>query len=120
MSKVIHFEIVAKDPERAVKFYTDAFGWQINRWEGGPEYWLVKAGEDSEPGIGGAIMRGDETRTQNTITVSSIEEYSRKVTDAGGKVITEKQAIPGVGYFAYCTDPEGMVFGILQPDMSLK
>ncbi|MGZ7109599.1 MAG: VOC family protein, partial [Methanobacterium sp.] len=29
MSKVIHFEIPAEDPERAIKFYEDVFGWKI-------------------------------------------------------------------------------------------
>jgi uncharacterized protein len=29
-------------------------------------------------------------------------------------------AIPGVGYLAYCTDTEGNVFGVLQPDADAK
>lgn len=35
MAKVIHFEIPADDPDRAVAFYTQAFGWKIESW-GGP------------------------------------------------------------------------------------
>ena len=40
MSKVIHFEIPADNPERAIKFYEDVFGWEIEKWELG-DYWLI-------------------------------------------------------------------------------
>jgi uncharacterized protein len=31
MDKVIHFEIPAEDTERADKFYSQVFGWNINK-----------------------------------------------------------------------------------------
>jgi hypothetical protein len=31
MPRVIHFEIHAHDPERAVTFYTQVFGWKIQK-----------------------------------------------------------------------------------------
>ena len=34
--------------------------------------------------------------------------------DAGGTVLSEKDAVPGQGYFAYCRDTEGNVFGIFE------
>jgi hypothetical protein len=30
--RVIHFEIPADDPRRAVKFYEKVFGWRIDKW----------------------------------------------------------------------------------------
>jgi len=56
MSKVIHFEIHADDPQRAIRFYSSAFGWKIDRWGGPMDYWLVTAGAEGEPGINGAVM----------------------------------------------------------------
>ena len=47
MSKVIHFEIPADDPKRAIKFYEDVFGWEIEKWEQG-DYWLVSTGPEDE------------------------------------------------------------------------
>src|SRR5439155_2181220 len=41
MSRVIHFEIPASDPERASAFYQKVFGWKIEKWPGPMEYWLV-------------------------------------------------------------------------------
>jgi uncharacterized protein len=120
MPKVIHFEIPADDPERASKFYTDVFGWQIGKW-GPVEYWLVNAGDDKEPGINGAIFRRDwMTTTTNTIGVPSVDDFTDKVVNNGGKVVRAKMAIPGIGWVAYCQDTEGNIFGIMQEDKSAR
>jgi len=42
------------------------------------------------------------------------------ITKNGGKVAVAKMPIPGVGYLAYCTDTEGNVFGVMQPDANAK
>ena len=34
MPRVVHFEISADDPERAVKFYQKVFSWEIKKWDG--------------------------------------------------------------------------------------
>ena len=47
MPRVIHFEIPADDPQRAVKFYREAFGWEISTWGGPGEYWLATTGPDT-------------------------------------------------------------------------
>jgi len=120
MPRVVHFEIHADDPERAVKFYSKAFGWKIEKW--GPEpYWLVDTGPKEEPGINGGIMpRQEKLSTVNTVGVASMEEAMKAVKAAGGKVLTPKLPIPGVGWNAYCLDTEGNTFGIYQDDPSAK
>jgi uncharacterized protein len=121
MPKVIHFEFVIDNPERAVNFYKTVFDWKIEKW--GPQnYWLVTAGLDSEPGINGALrLRKDAMAPViNTISVSSVDDYMKKITQNGGKVKTAKMPIPGVGYFAYCQDTEGNIFGVIQADAQAK
>jgi len=121
MFRVSHFELNADDPERAAKFYEKAFGWKINKWEGPMEYWLVMTGEKDTPGIDGGIMkRMDRETTIVTIDVPSVDEFTSKIEDAGGKIVKPKMAVPGVGYFAYCADTEGNVFGIMQEDPKAK
>jgi len=122
MPRVIHFEICADDPDRAVKFYAEALGWKIGKWEGPLEYWLIRTGEEEgEPGIDGAIMgREDDWTTINTISVPSLDEYRQRVEKTGGKVVSPKQTVPGVGYHSYCLDTEGNVFGILEEDLSAQ
>lgn len=45
MPTIVHFDIPADDVERAKKFYSDLFGWKIEKWSksgtGDMEYWMV-------------------------------------------------------------------------------
>ena len=120
MPRVIHFELTADDPERATQFYSKVFGWQIQKWEGPQDYWLITTGEAGTLGIDGAIMRrGDfSAPVINTIDVPSVDEFVAKITANGGSVVAPKMPIPGIGYFAYCKDTEGNMFGVMQSDPS--
>jgi predicted enzyme related to lactoylglutathione lyase len=116
MPRVIHFEIPAEDPVRAVEFYQKVFDWKIQKWEGPVDYWLVKTGQEDEPGIDGAIKeRVENEGTHNTIDVPFIDEFVQKIEEAGGKVLMPKTEIPGIGYHAYCQDTEGNIFGLMEP-----
>jgi len=56
----------------------------------------------------------------NTSEVESLEEAIRKIESAGGRKLQGPNQIPGVGSSAYCIDPEGNVFGIIEPIMPAK
>ena len=121
MPRVIHFEIGVDDPKRAVKFYSDVFGWKIDQWQSpqGPmDYWLVTTGQSPEAGIDGALMpRSNYPQAiVNTISVPSVDDFSAKVQAAGGQITQAKTPIPGIGYFATCKDTEGNFFGIMEMD----
>jgi len=122
MPRVIHFEIPADDPARAVAFYERVFGWTIRKWEGPMEYWLVKTGPDEKPGIDGGLMRRQHpgASTVNVVDVESVDRTLEEVTKAGGRMVSPKMAVPGVGWTAYGTDPEGNVFGMMQTDPEAK
>jgi predicted enzyme related to lactoylglutathione lyase len=122
MSRVVHFELAADDPERAVQFYRTVFGWEIEKWTGPMDYWLIMTGPEGEPGIDGGLGKRDDPgqHTTNTIDVDSVDEYVKKVVANGGKVVVPKHAVPGVGYLAYCTDTEGNVFGMMASDPSAQ
>ncbi len=116
MPRVVHFEINADNPERAVAFYSRVFNWKIEKWGGPEDYWLCTTGKSDEPGINGAIMRRPEpgVNTVNAISVASVDDSIANIEEAGGKVLTPKMTIPGAGLFAYCQDTEGNRFGIIQ------
>jgi hypothetical protein len=121
MSRVIHFEIPAADPERASKFYQKLFGWKIEKWPGPMEYWMVTTGADGVPGINGGLMKNTNVKTTtNTIGVESVDAAIQAAAGAGGKLVMPKTPIPGVGYFAYCEDTEGNLFGVMQADTNAK
>jgi uncharacterized protein len=115
--KVVHFEIPADNIERALKFYREAFGWQMTAWsDPSMVYYLVTAGPDDEPGINGAIYPRPNPGVGivNTIGVSSIDEYLERAVKAGAKVTLAKNHMPGVGWVAGLVDTEGNAFSLIQ------
>ena len=115
MKRPIHFEILADDPEAMGAFYEAVLDWEISSW-GGAEYWLIKTGEEGTPGIDGALMgRQFEQAVINTVEVESLAETLEKVTAAGGKLVYGPHEVQGVGTHAYCADPEGNMFGLMEP-----
>ena len=127
MPRVVHFEIHAGNPERAIKFYEKLFGWTFQKWEGPMPYWLVTTGPDDERGINGGLMqRQGEIDGQAviayvcTIGVESIDGSIANAEANGATVVVPKMPVPGVGWLVYCKDTEGNIFGMLQPDENAK
>ena len=127
MSRVVHFEIHAADCQRAIAFYQALFGWEFTKWNSGMEYWVIKTGPSSEPGIdGGLVPRRGEIDGQAviayvcTVEVKSVDESLARIATLGGKMVVPKMAIPAVGWLAYAKDTEGNIFGVMQPDPTAK
>ncbi len=117
MHRVVHFEVSAEDTERAGKFYQGVFGWNIQKWGGPKDYWMITTGANDQPGINGGIFKREgPVNFVNTIDVPNVDEFVAKVIDHGGREVVPKMAIPGVGFLVYCQDTEGNVFGVLQAD----
>jgi uncharacterized protein len=123
MPRVVHFEIHAADPERAVNFYKTLFGWTFQKWEGPMDYWLVTTGPNDQPGInGGLVRRQGEIDGQAviayvcTVDVENVDASVQTAVDNGGQIALPKMPIPGMGWLAYCKDTEGNIFGMMQGD----
>ena len=120
---IVHFEIPSDDVERARKFYSTLFGWKIEKIEVRKDgetmdYWMISTTSSSERkgggshqekksvSIGGGLMKRQDPQQPNLnyIGVSSIDEYSKKVKELGGKVVMPKTEITGYGFFAVCMD----------------
>ena len=65
-------------------------------------------------------MMPEQQEITNYIDVRSVDEYSAKVEQSGGKVRMPKMAIPGMGYLAVCSDTENNTFGLWENDTSAK
>ncbi len=136
MNRIIHFEIYAGDPERAVKFYRDVFGWEINEWvmpgvqmKDEDRYWLVTTGPETEPGVnGGIVFRRVPAPVDGqsfnayvcTIGVANLEESVDKVLKSGGSVSLPRMPVKGIGWWASCKDTEGNGFGMMQQDTNAR
>jgi predicted enzyme related to lactoylglutathione lyase len=117
MAKIVHFEIPVDDPQRAVAFYRDVLGWEVSRF-GEEPYWLVRAGEDEEPGANGALVGREELHRSPVLIVGvvNIDDVLSRVHTCGGEVVQRKLPVPGMGWSAYMRDPEGNTVGFFQPD----
>lgn len=121
---IVHFEIPADQPERALKFYRELFGWEVKHMGGPMDYWLVQTvpttaeGMPTRPGVNGGLMRRmmPGQGPVNYISVENADEYARKAERLGAKVLVPKRPVPGMGWFVQLTDTEGNVFAIWQND----
>ncbi|MEO1049896.1 MAG: VOC family protein [Bacteroidota bacterium] len=121
MGRIVHFEIPSDNPQSSIQFYHDVFGWEFSRW-GDSDYWMARTGQDSEPGINGAIIkrRNDQQPLTNTIEVDDLEETIEEIEDKGGQIVVPKISVEGVGWLAFFMDPEGIIMGAVEPDPRAK
>jgi len=127
MPRVVHFEIHAENPDRAIAFYSSLLGWEFRKWDGPMDYWLIKTGPDTEPGINGGLMhRQGKIDGQSviayvcTVGVENLDAYLVRLPSLQGTMAHPKMAIPGVGWLAYVKDTEGNILGLLQSDPAAK
>jgi hypothetical protein len=123
MNKVIHFEIPFDNEERATKFYTDVFGWQLNKLPEMDYCFAITVPVDEKtmiPKESGAINGGMMKRHPTgehpvvVIDVPSVDDYVQKVEAAGGNVVMQKMSIGEFGFYARVSDTEGNIIGIWQ------
>ncbi|MFO7674960.1 MAG: VOC family protein [bacterium] len=121
MGRVVHFDISAREPGKAVEFYGKVFGWTFQKWDGPMEYWLVMTGDPAKPGIDGGLSQGEPlAQVVNTLDTEDLDATLGKVEENGGKVIQPRGPIPGVGWYAAFEGPDGNRFGLMQDDPQAK
>ena len=129
-NQVAHFEIYADDPDRLGHFYTSLFDWSIERVPGMDYGWIKTVETDAKGmpsqlgGINGGILKrpaGYEGRSWiNYVNVESLEATVDRPQKLGATVMKGKSPVPGMGWFAMLTDPQGNPFAIWQSDSNAK
>jgi predicted enzyme related to lactoylglutathione lyase len=135
MPTVVHFDIPSDNLERTKKFYTELFGWKMDKMPGTDqrEYWMFstttndRGGSSSGGGgeqqtVSGGMMERQmpQEPIMIYIGVDSVTEYSNKVERLGGKVIKQKTEVPGYGWFTICTDSENNGFALWEAKPNTK
>ena len=127
MAGVVHFEIPADDNQRANIFYQSAFGWTLTPMQEMDYTIAITTPSDEQTGMPsapGAINGALFPRTENlktpiiTIDVEDVDAALGQIESAGGSVAQAKDAVPGMGYYAYFKDTEGNLMGLWQTDSS--
>ena len=127
MNPVVHFEMPYEDPQRLVKFYSQAFGWQMQKMDSEMGDYVTAATTETDenrmvktPGAinGGFFPKKPDWPAQYpsvVISVDNIKSAIKNIQDAGGKVLGDPVEIPGIGQYVSFTDTEGNRVSILQP-----
>jgi predicted enzyme related to lactoylglutathione lyase len=112
-----HIELLNADQERAKRFYSTVFGWQLEDISG-TAYTMVRTSEDGiEGGLGGlAQATGVRSAVPNGIVPyirpDDFERPLAAIEAAGGEVLIPKTDVMGYGWFAHFRDPDGNVVGL--------
>lgn len=118
MPTIVHFDIPAEDTGRAKKFYAGLFGWKFELFPDMQYSLITTTNLDGTPGVGGGMGKRMEPsqRMMNYFGVSSLDAAAKKVKSLGGSLISEKMAVPGMGFLINCEDTEGNRFGLYEED----
>jgi uncharacterized protein len=122
--KPIHFDLTVPNVAQARRFFENLFGWRFERFADVPyEYYRIQAGPPDEPGIDGGIaatadapLAADRPMTALTVPVADLDATLAKVQAEGGRLVEPKMPIPGIGWYATCAEPGGLLFGVIQED----
>jgi predicted enzyme related to lactoylglutathione lyase len=108
-------ELITSDPEGAMAYYTDLFGWETEPFTGS-EVGYVMFKLDGVP-FGGVMktpMEGVPTHWLNYVSVTDIDASIAKSTSLGGQLCVGPMEVPTVGRIAVVKDPQGAVIGLHQ------
>jgi len=122
MNPVVHFEVPFEDKARAMKFYSDVFGWKNQDM---PEMNYVvsyttevdEAFMSKEPNrINGGMREKMNEKDYPTIVIDvpDVEEHIKKIEEHGGSKVFGPQNVGNMGIYAMVKDTEGNVIGIWQ------
>ena len=112
-------EIPVTDLKRAMRFYSDAFGYDLNVTEEGPNPTVMIPGNDTQ-GTGLHLYPGKPAKDGQGPTVhlavqGKLEDTMDRFTKAGGTVLPMPPVTIPPGRFVYAQDPDGNSIGLFEP-----
>jgi predicted enzyme related to lactoylglutathione lyase len=104
---IVHIEIAAKDADAAAKFYHDVFGWEINNSGPPLNYEMFRSGNvpGGFPGVDGGMYKAGDVIVY--IASDDLAADGKRIETAGGKMLAPPMDVPGMGAFAFFSDPNG-------------
>jgi uncharacterized protein len=115
---VIRFQILAKDPDNAARFYQSMFGWKVDT-NNALGYRSFDTG--SERGINGGIWPSPPDGHSFVQLYVEVDDVGASVDQAvalGGRQIIPPQKLPDGDEIAVIADPEGITVGLFKPRSS--
>lgn len=110
-ARLTHFAINTDDVAATQAFYEDVFGWTFREGYGPPGF--VQIIDDTGAPMGAIQERRQlvpDARTRGfecSFGVDDVDEVTARVIAAGGTLLMDRSAVPGVGYLIAFQDPGG-------------
>ena len=108
---VVHWAIVARNPDAQRAFYAALFNWSIDV---GPIANVEPGIGGPEPGPGGHIQAGDTPGVSLYVQVRDIKESLVRAVELGGEKVSDPFDVPGGPTIAFVKDPEGNPLALVQ------
>ena len=114
-------ELMTRDADAAMKFYTETFGWNYMAMDMGVGTYNVIEGGTDDGGMGGIMAMPTEMPDEVPnhwgvyFAVADIEATVEKAKANGATIIQEPFAIPDIGTVAVIHDPNNGHFNLMQP-----
>jgi len=108
---MVHWEIVARDPQRQAAFYRRLCNWEIGD---GPIMEIPAGLGGPEPGPAGHIREGDRAGVTLYVQVRDLRTSLAMAVELGGRIVAEPFDIPDGPTLAAIEDPEGNPLALVQ------
>jgi predicted enzyme related to lactoylglutathione lyase len=108
---VVHWEVVARDPERQAAFYRALFNWEIGA---GPIMQIPAGLGGPEPGPEGHIRQGDRSGVTLFVQVKDLGASLALAVELGARLVAEPFDVPDGPTLAAVDDPEGNPLVLVQ------
>ena len=115
---VVQWQILAKEPEKAERFYVALSDWKIDA-NNPLNYRRIET--DSNRGINGGIWPAPEaghSMVQLFVEVNDVPGFVEKAKQLGASVLIPPQKLPDGDELAIVLDPSGLSFGLFKPAKS--
>ncbi|WDR04666.1 VOC family protein [Devosia rhodophyticola] len=116
----IWYELMTDQPDTARAFYGAVLDWTVEKMPGGSaaEYWIASSGSKT---VAGLLKTPEHAENMPNMWfvyfgVDDVDASAKQVKSLGGRVDIEPTDIPGVGRFAFCSDPQGAHFYLMRGD----
>lgn len=111
---IVHFELGFRDIETAKKFYGPLFGWEFSPY--GNVAMIANIGAMvGTDGIGGHLNSLGHPPHNYCVVYAQVDDLAKTIAQAeklGGKCCVPATEVPGMGHFAWLSDPEGNMVGL--------
>ncbi len=114
-------ETLQPDPDAAMSFYGELFGWEFAGPGGMPgnggQYYVARLAGSDVAGVGcqPQEIAGDPAAWTTQVSVENVEETAQRVREGGGAVVAGPIDVSPAGRLAVVTDPNGAVLCIWEP-----